>query len=76
MIDEIDLHLHPKWQRHVVGDLQKAFPNIQFIGTTHSPFIVQSMNPGEVIDLNSLKSSEEAPFIEEDIAWPGPNISP
>lgn len=72
LIDEIDLHLHPKWQRHVVGDLQKAFPNIQFIGTTHSPFIVQAMNPGEVIDLNSLKSSEEAPFIEDNIAWPGP----
>ena len=54
LIDEIDLHLHPKWQRRVVGDLQKTFPNIQFIATTHSPFILQSLNPGEVIDLNEI----------------------
>ena len=52
LIDEIDLHLHPKWLRHIVGDLRNAFPNIQFIATTHSPFIIQSMLPGEVIDLN------------------------
>ncbi len=42
LIDEVDLHLHPKWQRSVVGDLKKAFPNIQFVVTTHSPFILQS----------------------------------
>jgi len=54
LIDEIDLHLHPKWQRRIVGDLQKAFPNIQFIATTHSPFILQSLVPGEVIDLNGI----------------------
>jgi len=52
LIDEIDLHLHPKWQRRVVGDLKKVFPGIQFIATTHSPFIIQSMDSGEVIDLN------------------------
>ena len=52
LIDEIDLHLHPQWQRRVVGDLQRAFPQIQFIATTHSPFILQSLAPGEVIDLN------------------------
>jgi len=72
LIDEIDLHLHPKWQRHIVEDLKKAFPNIQFIVTTHSPFIVQSMQPGEVIDLNSIKSLEGAELIEDEIAWPGP----
>ena len=43
LIDEIDLHLHPKWQRRVVDDLQEAFPNIQFVATTHSPFIIQSL---------------------------------
>lgn len=72
LIDEIDLHLHPKWQRHVVGDLQRAFPNLQFIVTTHSPFILQSMKPGGVIDLNSVKSVEEAELMEDGIAWPGP----
>jgi predicted ATP-binding protein involved in virulence len=54
MIDEIDLHLHPKWQRHVVGDLKKAFPNIQFVVTTHSPFIVQSLKSDEIWNLDKL----------------------
>jgi predicted ATP-binding protein involved in virulence len=54
LIDEIDLHLHPKWQRKVVSDLKRTFPNIQFIATTHSPFIIQQMEPGEVIDLNNV----------------------
>jgi len=37
LIDEIDLHLHPKWQQTVIPNLLKTFPNIQFIVTTHSP---------------------------------------
>lgn len=52
MIDELDMHLHPSWQRHVVADLKKAFPMIQFIATTHSPFIVQSLASDELINLN------------------------
>jgi predicted ATP-binding protein involved in virulence len=44
LIDEIDLHLHPEWQRRVVGDLLKTFPNTQFILTSHSPFIVEAIN--------------------------------
>lgn len=44
LVDEIDLHLHPKWQREVIGDLSAYFPNIQFIVTTHSPAVVQSMS--------------------------------
>ena len=43
LIDELDLHLHPKWQRRVIEDLRKVFPNIQFICTTHSPFLIQSL---------------------------------
>jgi predicted ATP-binding protein involved in virulence len=42
LIDEIDLHLHPKWQRRVLAYLSKKFPNTQFIATAHSPLIVQS----------------------------------
>lgn len=52
MIDEMDLHLHPNWQRHVVDDLKKAFPKIQFVATTHSPFIVQSLEASELINLD------------------------
>lgn len=44
MIDEIDLHLHPEWQRRVISDLMNVFKNTQFIVTTHSPFIVESIN--------------------------------
>ncbi len=44
LIDEIDLHLHPKWQRTIISDLKRIFPNCQFIVTTHSPFIIQSLD--------------------------------
>lgn len=40
MIDEVDLHLHPKWQHDLIDKLVKTFPNVQFILTTHSPHIV------------------------------------
>src|ERR1044072_8501752 len=42
IIDEIDLHLHPKWQRDLLPWLSDLFPNTQFIVTTHSPLIVQA----------------------------------
>lgn len=42
LIDEIDLHLHPKWQRTVIENLSKHFPKAQFIATAHSPLIVQA----------------------------------
>jgi predicted ATP-binding protein involved in virulence len=45
LIDELDLHLHPKWQRQVVESLCAAFPKLQFIATSHSPFIIQSLDP-------------------------------
>ncbi|MFM2056979.1 MAG: hypothetical protein RLY71_1364 [Pseudomonadota bacterium] len=47
LIDELDLHLHPKWQRRVIGDLRRTFPMLQFICTTHSPFLIQSLRSGE-----------------------------
>ena len=52
LIDELDMHLHPNWQRQVVGHLKKAFPQLQFIATTHSPFIVQSLETEELINLD------------------------
>lgn len=51
LIDEIDLHLHPKWQKTIVNSFKKAFPEIQFITTTHSPFIIQSLMNEELFDL-------------------------
>ncbi len=72
LIDEIDLHLHPKWQRRVASDLQKAFPKLQFIATTHSPFILQSLEPGQVIDLEQTLSDDQIGALQPAIAAPGP----
>ncbi|MBL4797688.1 MAG: AAA family ATPase [Oleispira sp.] len=44
IIDEIDLHLHPSWQQRVVLDLQRTFPNIQFIISTHSPQVLSTVD--------------------------------
>ncbi len=66
LIDEVDLHLHPKWQRSVMHQLRSAFPKVQFIVTTHSPFIIQSLKFGEVIDLNNPHEPQEtAPLTSE-----------
>lgn len=43
MIDEVDLHLHPRWQAKILGDLANIFPNVQFIVTSHSPIVVASV---------------------------------
>lgn len=52
LIDEIDLHLHPKWQKKIVNLLRNLFPKVQFIATSHSPFIIQSADKNEVIMLD------------------------
>lgn len=49
LVDEIDLHLHPKWQRIVVKKLRSIFPNVQFIFTTHSPTIVQGASDDAIL---------------------------
>ena len=55
LIDEIDLHLHPKWQRSVVASLERTFPNCQFIITTHSPQVVGELAPKAVLLLRDGK---------------------
>ena len=54
LIDELDLHLHPRWQRQVIPDLMEAFPNIQFVATTHSPFAIQSLPASANVELINL----------------------
>lgn len=51
LIDEIDLHLHPKWQWRIVEDLKRTFPKVQFIATTHAPIVISSCKEGEIIRL-------------------------
>ena len=55
MIDEVDLHLHPKWQHDLIDKLVKTFPNVQFILTTHSPHVISDRND---ILLYSLEDGE------------------
>lgn len=57
IIDELDIHLHPAWQRRIVPALRKAFPKIQFIAASHSPQIIGSLKPEEVIVLNNGDAS-------------------
>ena len=68
LIDELELHLHPKWQREVREKLSRTFPNIQFIATTHSPFVIQALQPGELINLDPDEFGEYADKSIEDIA--------
>jgi len=70
LIDELDLHLHPIWQRRIIGDLRRTFPKIQFIATTHSPFLIQSVRKGELINLDAEpnQAQEYADQSIEDIA--------
>lgn len=56
LIDEIDVHLHPKWQRMIVPALEDMFPACQFIATTHSPFVIQSLSRGGLIRLRGKVS--------------------
>lgn len=80
LIDEVDLHLHPEWQRKVVGDLLRTFPNTQFLLTTHSPYIIESINnhlqryhiqsiptkDQEILGIHPISPSEvKAYFMEE-----------
>ena len=51
LIDEIELHLHPRWQRDIIPALKKTFPNCQFIVTTHSPQVISHVHPQGVFIL-------------------------
>ncbi|CAH7013499.1 AAA domain-containing protein [Vibrio chagasii] len=59
LIDEIDAHLHVSIQRKIFSFFDKAFPKIQFIVTTHSPFVVQSVNDSIIYDLSTLEPLED-----------------
>lgn len=55
LVDEIDLHLHPKWQMRVLPRLAKTLPNIQFIVTSHSPLVVGSLEWMNIIKMEQGK---------------------
>lgn len=53
LIDELDLHLHPEWQKKIIHGLQETFPKVQFITTTHSPFLIQETEDDQLIKLEN-----------------------
>jgi predicted ATP-binding protein involved in virulence len=73
MIDEIDLHLHPQWQRRIVRDLTAAFPKCQFITTTHSPQVIgeveheriQIISDGQVFSPSQSFGVDSSRVLEE-----------
>lgn len=75
LIDEIDMHLHPKWQRNVLRAMTKTFPNIQFIATTHSPQVlsrvqresVRVLDDGKILMISSNPIGRDANAILEEI---------
>jgi len=61
LIDEIELHLHPQWQRVIIPQLQKTFPGCQFIVTTHSPLVLSNVEREDVFILEDFKIVEITP---------------
>jgi predicted ATP-binding protein involved in virulence len=62
LIDEVDLHLHPQWQREVIPALGKTFPNCQFITTTHSPQVLSNVEKENILILEDYRIVENTPF--------------
>ena len=52
LIDELDMHLHPKWQWRIVNALKTIFPNVQFVAATHSPIIISSCKKDNLITIH------------------------
>lgn len=69
LVDELDLHLHPKWQRRVISDLRRTFPKIQFICTTHSPQLVGQVKADEVLLLDSTRGDHPSQTYGMDSNW-------
>ena len=68
VIDELDLSLHPEWQRRIMSTLTELFPKVQFICASHSPFIIQSLKDGQLISMDGEIQDEYVGQSIEDIA--------
>jgi energy-coupling factor transporter ATP-binding protein EcfA2 len=76
LVDELDAHLHPRLQRTVVPALRKLFPNVQFIVTTHSPYVVGGAERGEIIVLARRDGSVVAETDVPDVSgWTADQIA-
>ena len=68
LIDEIELHLHPRWQRRVMEDLSGWFPNLQFIATAHSPLVVQAAEGGNMAILQERNGEASIEMQSESVS--------
>lgn len=57
IIDEIDVHLHPTWQTQILDVLKRIFPKVQFFVSTHSPHVIQSLPPNQLIALEKVDNN-------------------
>ena len=57
LIDEVDMHLHPKWQWKIIEALKTTFPKVQFITTTHSPIVISSCKNDKIILLENVSNN-------------------
>jgi len=64
LIDEVDIHLHPKWQSKIGDWFKRYFPNIQFIVTTHSPIICQSADGAKIWKIEHPKSNRSSKEVQ------------
>jgi len=71
IIDEIDLHLHPKWQRKIIPTLTSVFSNIQFVVSTHSPHVITHVQPE---DLFILSTTDNGIIIQKPTESYGKNV--
>lgn len=71
LIDEIELHLHPRWQQRILLDLQKTFPNIQFIVTTHSPQVLSAVHKHCIRQFKDINNDGEATISRPDFQTKG-----
>ncbi|MCL1080051.1 ATP-binding protein [Parashewanella spongiae] len=58
LIDEVDMHLHPEWQQLVLQNLEKTFPNIQFVVSTHSPQVLTTVKKEQIVKLENSEKVE------------------
>jgi hypothetical protein len=63
LVDELDLHLHPRWQATLVSSLKRAFPRIQFIATTHSPMVLPGLAEDEIVRLGQDAEGNVIPIL-------------
>jgi hypothetical protein len=57
LIDELDLHLHPRWQMRIIDDVRNAFPKMSFVATTHNPLTLLGAKAGEIFVIDSSTDS-------------------